>query len=227
MDVARGFQSVVTTSEVFQSYEEDYHRLIERLRALAAVVEGGAVAERGAAGSEMLEAHERAKQAFQQMEFEVKSMGPLGAALSGKLKEYKQEMLACRTLVRNVQARLQREGLLGQAPRDEEKAERDSANRLRAGARRLEDSRRTALEAEAIGLNVMSELHDQRDSLKRTKGHLNDVDGHLGTSKMFLNLMSRRVQGNQAMVWCLAIVLFITLVFVIYLKLQKLTAFLR
>ncbi|CAK8991075.1 unnamed protein product [Durusdinium trenchii] len=228
MDVARGFQAVVTTSEVFQSYEEDYHELLQRLRTLAAVVEGNApVEERSAAGLEMIECHERAQQAFQQMDFEVKSMGPLGAALSGKLKEYKQEMLACRTLVRNIQARLQREGLLSGMTQDEEKAERDSSNRLRAGARRLEDSRRTALEAEAVGLNVMSELHDQRDSLKRTKGHVGDVDGHLGTSKMFLTLMSRRVQSNQAMVWCLAIVLFVVLVFLIYLKIQKLMAFLR
>eukprot|EP00434_Breviolum_minutum_P000598 symbB.v1.2.000520.t1/scaffold31.1/size418471/16 len=220
MDVARGFQSVVTTSEVFQSYEEDYHQLLNKLRTLAAVVEGNASSEeRGAAGLEMIESHERALQAFQQMEFEVKSMGQLGATLSGKLKEYKQEMLACR---------LQREGLLRNgATREEEKVERDSSNRLRSGARRLEDSRRTALEAEAVGLNVMSELHDQRDSLKRSKGHLSDVDGHLGTSKMFLSLMSRRVQSSQAMVWCLAIILFIILVFLIYLKMQKLTAFLR
>ena len=72
------------------------------------------------------------------------------------------------------------------------------------------------VQAEAVGLNVMSELHDQRDSLKRTKalqksrdlvehsafefaiqGHVGDVDGHLGTSKMFLTLKSRRVQSNQ------------------------------
>ncbi|CAE7897423.1 unnamed protein product [Symbiodinium microadriaticum] len=53
--------------------------------------------ERCAAGQEMVEAQERAAQAFQQMEFEVKSMGSLGAALSGKLKEYKQELLASRT----------------------------------------------------------------------------------------------------------------------------------
>ncbi|CAE7948079.1 VTI13 [Symbiodinium sp. KB8] len=110
-------------------------------------------------------------------------------------------------------------------------AQRDSAQRLRAGARRLEDSRRTALEAfvalgeaESIGMDVMSELTDQRDALKRTKGHLHDVDDHLGTSKMFLSTMSRRIQGNQAMLWCLAIVLFIILVFLIYLKLQKLVA---
>ncbi|CAE7256592.1 Vti1b [Symbiodinium pilosum] len=76
-------------------------------------------------------------------------------------------------------------------------------------------------------MDVMSELTDQRDALKRTKGHLHDVDGHLSTSKMFLSLMSRRIQGNQAMVWGLAIVLFIILVFLIYLKLQKLMAFFR
>eukprot|EP00913_Durusdinium_trenchii_P021905 g20583.t1 len=214
MDVARGFQAVVTTSEVFQSYEEretmqvlleprffasngfgkkrhrvsqeDYHELLQRLRTLAAVVEGNApVEERSAAGLEMIECHERAQQAFQQMDFEVKSMGPLGAALSGKLQlevhwikgklcgkilQCKERIQAgdaslqeraickdplgslfsvCRTLVRNIQARLQREGLLSGMTQDEEKAERDSSNRLRAGARRLEDSRRTALEAEA------------------------------------------------------------------------------
>lgn len=61
-------------------------------------------------------------------------------------KEYKQELLACRTLVRNVQGRLQREGLSGLS------GSADSSQRLRAGARRLEESRRTALEAETCHL---------------------------------------------------------------------------
>ena len=30
------------------------------------------------------------------------------------------------------------------------------------------------------------------------QGHLHDVDDHLGTSKMFLSMMARRMQGNQA-----------------------------
>lgn len=42
-------------------------------------------------------------------------------------------------------------------------------NRLRAGARRLDDARRAAHEAEEIGLNVMTELHGQRESISRTK----------------------------------------------------------
>ncbi|CAE7256597.1 unnamed protein product [Symbiodinium pilosum] len=101
----RGSQPVVTISEVFQSYEEDYKQLIQQLRSLAMVVEGTAPPpERLTAGQDMVDAHERATQAFQQMEFEVKSMGSLGATLAGKLKEYKQELLASRSLPRSLRA---------------------------------------------------------------------------------------------------------------------------
>eukprot|EP00931_Biecheleriopsis_adriatica_P106275 TRINITY_DN80758_c0_g1_i1.p1 TRINITY_DN80758_c0_g1~~TRINITY_DN80758_c0_g1_i1.p1 ORF type:complete len:244 (+),score=59.89 TRINITY_DN80758_c0_g1_i1:42-734(+) len=224
-------QPVVSTSEVFQSYEDDLRMLLDQLRSLAKVAEGdGSSSERAAAGQDMTEAHEKASQALQQMEFEVKSMGSLGASLSGKLKEHRQELLACRALVRNVQAKLHREGLkpaTASRSAEEEKSMGDSFNRLRAGSRRLDESRRTALEAEELGLNVMSDLHGQRESIMRTKGHLGEVDDHLSTTKQFLTSLARRSQGNQAMVWCLALVLFITLVFLIYLKLQKLITFLR
>ncbi|CAE8599565.1 unnamed protein product, partial [Polarella glacialis] len=76
----------VTTSEVFESYEEDLRSLIRSLQSLAAVAEGcGPSDERVAAGHEAADVHSRASQALQQMDFEVKSMGTLGVPLAGKL----------------------------------------------------------------------------------------------------------------------------------------------
>ncbi|CAE8634091.1 unnamed protein product, partial [Polarella glacialis] len=118
-------------------------------------------------------------------------------------------------------------GLAASRGPDEEKALGDAYNRIRSGSRRLDDSRRTLLESEELGLNVMCDLQGQRETILRTKGHLNDVDGNLDVSKKILNGLLSRMQSNNAMVWGLAIVLFIILVFVIYLKIQKVMATLR
>eukprot|EP00933_Yihiella_yeosuensis_P073033 TRINITY_DN8159_c0_g4_i1.p1 TRINITY_DN8159_c0_g4~~TRINITY_DN8159_c0_g4_i1.p1 ORF type:complete len:258 (-),score=50.24 TRINITY_DN8159_c0_g4_i1:37-726(-) len=217
----------VGTSEVFKSYEEEFRQLMASIQPLAAVAEGsGPSRERIDAAREVAEAHEKASQALKQMELEVKSMGPLGVPLAGKLKEFKHEIIATRTLIRECQARLKREGLGIDSVRNspEDKAANDAYNRLRSGSRRLDDSRRTALESEEIGLNVMSDLHSQRESLMRTKGHLLDVDENLSMSKRVLNTISHHAWTNEVLVWSIAVVLFIVLMFVIYLKIQKVLA---
>merc|ERR1711920_888331 len=118
-------------------------------------------------------------------------------------------------------------GVGGSGREMEDKTLHDSYNRLRGTSRRLEDTRRTALEAEEIGLDMMSDLQSQRESIYRTKAHLHDVDNNLALSKRVLTTLGRSMQMNQAVLLGVAIVLFLTVCFVFYLKMEKVMAALR
>mmetsp|Transcript_21716 Transcript_21716/g.38178 ORF Transcript_21716/g.38178 Transcript_21716/m.38178 type:complete len:234 (-) Transcript_21716:57-758(-) len=227
--MSRSFTTTVTTSEDFQSYEDDCRRLQRSLREDIATASSArnSPEERAAAASRASESHESAMQALMQMELEAKSMGTLSSSLTPKLKDYRSELTASRRKIRDVHDALRREGLNlnGRHGREtnemEDKVLNDTYSRLRGSSRRLDDARRNALEAEEIGLDVMGELQSQRESIHRTKAHLQDTDSTLGLSKRVLQTMGYRMQSNQMMLGCIALVLAITLVLVIYFKINK------
>lgn len=226
--MAPSFAPVVTTSEVFESYQDDYRRLQRSVRdKLAIVLAKGDPSVRGAAMRDANEAHQRADQALQQMQLEAKSMGALSASIAPKLRDYQNELAAQKRRVREAQDTLQRDGLGFGARNEEDQVLNDSYNRLRFSTRRLDDTKRTALEAEEIGLDIMSDLQSQREDIMRTKGHLHDIDENLNLSKRVLQLLGYRMQTNQSMVVCFAVVLTVTVALVFYLKMQKFMAVLR
>jgi len=175
---------------------------------------------------EAAEDHQKAERALQQMELEVKSMGALGASINPRLRAYRTDLASSRRRIREAETALQRDGLALDAPR-EDKVTSDTFTRMRGSTRRLDDAKRSALEAEEIGLDVMNDLHSQRDGIMRTKAHLNEVEDTLSLSRRILTLLNYRTQSNQAMVWCIAVLLTIAVLAVMYLKMQKLAATLR
>jgi len=226
--MAPSFAPNVTTSEVFSSYQEDYDRLQNSIRDKVAVAltRGSPSEERSTAMREAAEDHQKAERALQQMELEVKSMGALGSTINPRLRAYRTDLASSRRRIREAETALQRDGLALDAPR-EDKADSDTFTRMRTSTRKLDDAKRSALEAEEIGLGVMNDLHAQRDGIMRTKAHLNDVDDTLNLSKRILSILTYRTQSNQAMVWCIAVLLTIAVLAVAYLKMQKLAAALR
>ena len=90
------------------------------------------------------------------------------------------------------------------------------------GVNRLEDARRTALETEEIGMGVMSDLRDQRETISRTQGHVHDVGGQLNTSAKLLTDMARRAMTNRAILWAIIVVLCLCILLTMYLRLRNL-----
>lgn len=223
----------VTTSSVFQSYEEDFHRLQRTVRdkvAAASAKAGGSSASRISAGRAVSEAHAQASQAFQQLELEAKSMGSLGSSIQGKLKDYRSDLAFTRQQTRECVACLNREGLGlhgAELATEDQKTAADTCNRLRGSSRRIDQARRTALEAEEIGMDVMTDLHSQRESIMRTKVHMHDNDENLNIAKQILVSLNNRAVVNQLTVGLIGFVLLITVCVVIYLKFEKLLQRLR
>lgn len=96
-----------------------------------------------------------------------------------------------------------------------------------SSSKRLVEARRSAYEAEEIGLRTMGGLRSQRESILRTQGHVDETESHMGFSKKLLQDLNFRVQSSQFTVYCLAAVLSVTLLVIVYTKINKLISVLR
>lgn len=73
----------------------------------------------------------------------------------------------------------------------------DGRRALERTSESLARSERTALETEAIGVEVVSNLGTQRETLLRTRNRLEDIDQGLSQTRSILNTMTRRVFTNK------------------------------
>ncbi|XP_046685507.1 vesicle transport through interaction with t-SNAREs homolog 1B [Homalodisca vitripennis] len=73
----------------------------------------------------------------------------------------------------------------------------DGRRALEQTSESLARSERTALETEAIGVEVVSNLGTQRETLQRARNRLEDIDQGLSTTNSILNTMTRRVFTNK------------------------------
>ncbi|XP_076938740.1 vesicle transport v-SNARE 11-like, partial [Bidens hawaiensis] len=65
-----------------------------------------------------------------------------------------------------------------------------STERLNKTSDRVRDSRRTMLETEELGVSILQDLNQQRQSLLHAHGTLHGVDDNIGRSKKILTNMS-------------------------------------
>lgn len=73
----------------------------------------------------------------------------------------------------------------------------DGRRALERTADSLARSERTALETERIGVEVVSNLGTQRETLHRARNRLEDIDQGLSQTQSILNSMTRRVFTNK------------------------------
>jgi vesicle transport through interaction with t-SNAREs protein 1 len=64
--------------------------------------------------------------------------------------------------------------------------------RLERSSARLQESQRIALETEDVGRNTLADLHQQRETIERTRMNLHTSEGYVDTSIKTLKGMARR-----------------------------------
>ena len=85
---------------------------------------------------------------------------------------------------------------------------------------RIENSERIALESENIGIDILNELAEQRESLVRTSQHLDDADRSLRQTDGKVTSMLRRNLLNK-LIWFA--IIFVILAIIIVSIVSKLT----
>eukprot|EP00911_Craspedida_sp_UC1_P001268 UC1_evm1s956 len=204
---------------LFSSYEQEFGALLADLNRKTNLIPDLTGADKD---KEMRSAEkdiEDAKELLEQMELELMDMG---AAERGKSKarvtSYKGDLAQAERDLRKAAVKMSNSA----AARDElfaydgtsEDARSSlltNTDRLDRTSRRLDDGHRVALETQEVAVGIMSDLHDQRETIQRSRGRLRNMDGELSTSRRVLRNIIDRARRNKAVtaiiiLMCLAVI---------------------
>ncbi|GMI67386.1 vesicle transport V-snare 13 [Hibiscus trionum] len=219
-------------SEVFDGYERHYCELsanLTRSCASAGVLIGEQKKQKL---SEIQAGLDDADALIRKMDLEARSLQPsIKAALLAKLREYKKDLSNLKTDVKRLTSTdpyqdAGRDELLESGSADTMVSAADqkgrllmSTERLNQSTERIKESKRTVLETEELGVSILQDLHQQRQSLLHAHSTLHEADDNISRSKRLLTTMSRRMNRNKIIIWSVIGVLVIAILLVLYFKL--------
>ncbi|XP_033230432.1 vesicle transport through interaction with t-SNAREs homolog 1A [Belonocnema kinseyi] len=167
---------------------------------------------------------EEAQELLEQMELEVRGVSGAGRdRLRGRVESHRAEL-----------KRLTQEFETAKKPKSEivdlgleeswnngiteEQRKRllDASERVDRTGRTLQNGYRMVLETEEIGTQVLKDLHDQRETIQRSRGRLRDTDAELGRGSRLLSGMILRALQQRLILAVVTLVLISMGCFVIY-----------
>lgn len=220
-------------SQVFEGYERQYCELsanLSRKCTSAGLLNGEQKKQKV---SEIKAGVDDAEALIRKMDLEARSLQPnVKATLLAKLREYKTDLNNVKTEVKRISS-----GNANQATRDEllESGMADmmmvsadqrgrlmmSTERLNHSTDRIKQSRKTMLETEELGVSILQDLHQQRQSLLHADNTLHGVDENIGKSKRILTAMTRRMSRDKWIIGFIIGVLIIAIIVILYFKLAR------
>ncbi|CAA2960477.1 vesicle transport v-SNARE 12-like [Olea europaea var. sylvestris] len=218
-------------SEVYQGYERQYCELSANLsrkcNSAASLPDGE---KKKQEISELQVALDDADVLIRKMDLEARSLQPsLKATLLAKLREYKSDLNKLKREVKRLASpnsndpgheELLESGMAGANSASANQRERltMSTERLNQSTDRIKESRRAALETEELGVSILEDLQQQRETLLHSHKKLYDVDDAIDKSKKILTSMSRRISRNKWIVVSIIAALILAIVIVLYFK---------
>nr|XP_043624144.1 vesicle transport v-SNARE 12-like [Erigeron canadensis] len=180
--------------------------------------------------SELQSGLDEADVLIRKMDLEARSLQPsVKAMLLAKLREYKSDLTKLKKEVKKLASakggQTAHEELLESGMVDAHMAsagQRErmemSTERLNQSSDRIRESRRAVFETEEIGVSILQDLHQQRETLLNSHAKLHGVDDAIDKSKKVLTSMSRRMSKNK---WILGSVIgafLLAIIFILYYK---------
>lgn len=216
-------------SQVFEGYERQYCDLSANLsRKCTSTSLLSDQEEKLQKFSEIKTGLEDADVLIRKMDLEARSLQPsVKAMLLAKLREYKSDLNNLKKEFKRLTSptadQAARDDLLETGRADTHLASADqrerltmSVERLNQSSDRIRESHRTVLETEELGVSILQDLHQQRETLLSSHKRLHGVDNAIDKSKKVLTAMSRRMTRNKwilasligALVFAIVIILF-------------------
>ncbi|XP_057493068.1 vesicle transport v-SNARE 12 [Actinidia eriantha] len=220
-------------SEVFEGYERQYCELsanLSRKCDSAGPLPDGE--DKKQKVSEIKAGLDDADVLIRKMDLEARSLQPsLKAVLLAKLREYKADLNKLKREVKKISSvntnPISREELMESGMADAHAVSGDqrerlamSTERLNQSSDRIKESRRTMLETEDLGVSILQDLHQQRETLLHSHKKLHGVDDAIDKSKKVLTSMSRRMSRNKLIVGSIIAALVLAIILVLYFKLS-------
>lgn len=218
-------------SEVFEGYERQYCELSANLsrkcNSSALLLDGEDKMQKI---SEVKAGLDDADVLIRKMDLEARSLQPsVKAVLLAKLREYKADLNKLKREVKKISSgnQVSREELLESGMADGQAVSMDqrqrlamSTERLNQSSDRITESRRTVLETEELGVSILQDLHQQRETLLHSHNKLHGVDDAIDKSKKILTSMSRRMSRNKLVVGSIIAALVLAIILILYFKLS-------
>ncbi|XP_077214826.1 vesicle transport v-SNARE 13-like isoform X1 [Tasmannia lanceolata] len=219
-------------SQVFESYERQYCDLSANLSkkcTSASILDGEQKKQKV---SEVKSGIDDAEALIRKMDLEARSLQPsLKATLLAKLREYKSDLNNLKSEVKRITPtnanQIARDELLESGMADTMMVSADqrgrllmSTERLNQSSERIKESTRTVLETEGLGVSILQDLHQQRQSLLHAHNTLHGVDENIGKSKRILTDMSRRMSKNKWIIGSIIVALVLAIILILYFKLS-------
>ncbi|KAK2375320.1 Vesicle transport v-SNARE 12 [Trifolium repens] len=220
-------------SEVFEGYERQYCELSANLaRKCSSTSLLSGQEEKLQKFSEIKTGLDDADVLIRKMDLEARSLQPsVKAMLLAKLREYKSDLNNLKKEFKRLTSpsadQAARDDLLETGRADAHLASADqrerltmSVERLNQSSDRIRESHRTVLETEELGISIIQDLHQQRETLLSSHKRLHGVDNAIDKSKKVLTAMSRRITRNK---WILSSVigaLVLAIVIILFYKLS-------
>ncbi|CAM0882328.1 unnamed protein product [Alopecurus aequalis] len=218
-------------SEVFEGYERQYCEVsasLSRKCTTASALDGEKKKQRL---SEIQSGLQEAESLIRKMDLEARSLQQsTKAVLLAKLREYKSDLSNLKSELKRISAanarQATREELLESGMADTLAVSTDqrgrlmmTTDRLNQSTDRIKESRRTMLETEDLGVSILQDLHQQRQSLLHAHTTLHGVDDNVGKSKKILAAMSKRMDRNKWIIGGIMTALLLAILIILYFKL--------
>lgn len=220
-----------TMSAVFDGYERQYCELSANLtkKCTSASLLNGEQKKQKL--SEVKTGLDEAESLIRKMDLEARSLQPsIKANLLAKLREYKSDLNNLKREVKkasSIDSQTARDELLESGMSDTLMASADqrgrllmSTERLNQSSERIKESRRTVLETEELGVSILQDLHQQRQTLLHAHDTLHGVDDNIGKSRKLLTSMVRRMNRNKWIIGGLIGVLIVAIILISYFKIS-------
>jgi vesicle transport through interaction with t-SNAREs protein 1 len=217
-------------SEVFEGYERQYCEIsasLSRKCTTAGALQGEQKKQKV---NEIKSGLDDAESLIRKMDLEARSLQPsVRAGLLAKLREYKSDLNNLKSELKRISTVVPkpgaREDLLESGMSDTLAASQDqrskllmTTDRLGQSTDRVRESRRTMLETEELGVSILQDLHQQRQSLLHAHSNLNGVDDNVGKSKRILGAMSKRMDRNKWIIGSIILALIIAILIILYFR---------
>lgn len=218
-------------SEIYEGYERQYCELSDSLSrdgTSLAFLDGEQKKQKI---SKIKSDLDNADSLIRKMDLEIKSFQPsIKASLLAKLRGYKSDLSNLKTEIKRhtsaTASQISRDELLESRMTDANMVSADQRERLLISTQkinktseRIREGRRTMLETEDLGVSLLHNMHQQRESLLRANEALHGVDANVGRSRNIIITMTRRPDRNKWIIGLLITVLLIAIVVILYFKL--------
>ncbi|VFQ65145.1 unnamed protein product [Cuscuta campestris] len=217
-------------SQVFQGYERQYCELSSNLSKKCTTASGLDGEQKKQKISEVRSDLEDAEALIRKMDLEARSLQPnVKGQLLLKLREYKNDLNNLKNGVKRITSananQAARDDLLesgmadAKVSTDQRQRLMMSTERLNQSSDRIREGRKMMFETEELGVSILQDLHQQRQSLLHAHNTLHGVDDNISRSKKILTNMSRRMSRNKWIIGLIVTVLLIAIALILYFKL--------